>query len=356
MVQQPHYKVGIIGCGKMGRDLFNYLTDFSFQITLVCRTEMAAELLKSTFQKKQRRSLKFKLIDQQTFDFRQKNTTITPDLNLLKTCNLVIESINEDIHKKRALFNQLEPILNEESIIVSNTSSIHPDLLFKDCQFADRACGLHFFFPSSMKNISEINIAENTSDKTVERITDFLQQIGKFCIKLKDPNIFLINRIFLKMQAGCCMVLQEKNLGEYEIDELVKSNLFPIGVFEFFDHVGYEVMLQSVKNYVSYVTDKVFYQSLINYLESKIADGGLGIKIQKGIYEPSVDEIPLKDQNLGEKVGLLEKITKWYLDGVFEAIEKEQCSKSDLEHIVKEYMMVEKSPFELAEEKGYTAK
>lgn len=356
MVQKPQYKVGIIGCGKMGRDLFNYLTDFPFQVILVCKTELAVEQLKSTFHKKQKRSLKFELIDQQTFDFRQKNTTITADLNLLKTCNLVIESINEEIHKKRALFNQLEPILNKETIIVSNTSSIHPDLLFKGFQFADRTSGLHFFFPSSMKNISEINIAEYTSDKTVERLTNFLQQIGKFYIKLKDPNILLINRIFLKMQAGCCLILQKENLGEYEIDELVKSNLFPIGVFEFFNHVGYEVMLQSVKNYVNYISDKAIYQPLIDYLESKIADGGLGISIQKGIYNPSVDDLPLKNQKLAERVDLLEKITSWYLDGVYDAIEKGNCSKSDLEHIVREYMMVEKSPFKLAEEVGYTAK
>ena len=53
---------------------------------------------------------------------------------------------------------------------------------------------------------------------------------------------------------------------------------------------------------------------------------------------------------------VLQQITHWYLDGVFDTISNSSCTNDEMEHIVKTYMMVEKNPFDLAKEVGYTAK
>jgi len=352
-ITPPEYNIGIIGCGKMGKDLFDFLCGFPFQITLVCKTDEATEQTKNIFGKKQKRALKYQLIDQDVFDFREQNTVITADLEQLKNCNLVLETISESIHKKKKLIQLLEPILSSDCILASNTSSILIDKLFTGIANKENCLGLHFFFPIAMKDIVEMNVTTNTSKKTVFFIRGFLKKLERTSIVLSTKEHFIINRIFLKMQAGCCQLLEEGKYSIQEIDELIKTNLFPVGVFEFFDHVGNDVMLQSVRNYVQYESNQAFYQPLIVLLEQKVREGKLGVKSNSGFYE-----YPLKKSSQIRVVmpDVLQKITHWYLDGVFDAYEKNICSKEELEHIVEEYMMIEKSPFELAGEIGYTSK
>jgi len=340
----------------MGRDLFEFLVGFPFHITLVCKTDKAVEEITNSFEKKQKRALKYQLTDQGTFDFHNQNTIITSDQKLLEPCDLVIETITEDLNKKRDLFKQLKRTLSPDCVLASNTSSIPPDKLFAGMTNEENCLGLHFFFPVGMKNIVEVNLTKDTSNKTVLLVKNFLKKIGKSPVILANKDHFIINRIFLKMQAGCCQLLQEGKWSVYEIDALVKAHLFPIGVFEFFDYVGNDVMLQSVNNYIKYEAAPGFYLAMIEILDQKVKEGKLGKKSNSGFYE-----YPLRKttQNFEEKPEILEalqKITHWYLDGVFDVFNKSICTKNELEHIVKEYMMVEKGPFELASKFGYTPK
>jgi len=352
----PEYKIGIIGCGKMGRDLFDFLTGFPFKLFLVCKDDNSCFTLKNTFEKKQNRALKYGLTEKDFFSFREQNTLFTTTLNSLKDCGLVIECISESIQKKTALFKDLSSIVNKNCIVTSNSSSISPDILFSDLPNKKYCLGLHFFYPVSMKKIIEINLPQGYSQSTIKTVTKFLERIKKRYLILKDENHFMMNRIFLKLQAGCCHFLYDEDLGVNEIDELIKAHLFPVGVFEFFKQVGYKVMLESVKNYLSYEQEPQFYQPLIYYLERKIYEGELGIRIKPGRYEPSIDEPVVQQVAVKDRLDLLDSINNWYLDSVFEVLQRRIATKDEIASFVMDYMMVDKSPFELAEEIGYTPK
>ncbi|PLW95670.1 MAG: hypothetical protein C0591_10745 [Marinilabiliales bacterium] len=350
------YRVGIIGCGKMGKDLFDFLNGFTFHLTIVCKSEESVEQMKLAFDKKLKRALKYQLIDQDIFNFRNQNTLITKDLNQLASCNLLIESITEDLHLKRELFKQIEIVVPKNCIIASNTSSISPNQLFKKALHKERCVGLHFFFPVAVKDLAEINVSEKTDEKTVLSVKEFLNEIGKFHLVLHGKDHFLINRIFLKMQAGCCQIIKEEKYQVHEIDELVTYELFPIGIFEFFDHVGNDVMLQSVKNYIKYENDPLLYQPMMDLLEAKVNEGRLGIKTASGFYEYPRKKIVPDIEPKKKMDHILQQITHWYLDGVYDTVRNSICTDDEMEHIVKAYMMVEKNPFVLAKEVGYTPK
>ena len=350
------YRLGIVGCGKMGKDLFDFLNGFSFHLTLVCKSEESVEQMKKVFEKKQKRALKYQLIDQDVFDFRNKNTVITSDLNQLASSNLLIESITEDVQLKRDLYKRLEVIISKDCIIASNTSSIAPGQLFKKALHKDRCVGLHFFSPVAVKDLAEINVSKKTNEKTVLNVKEFLNEMGKFHLVLYGKDHFLINRIFLKMQAGCCQIIKEEKYQVHEIDELVTTGLFPIGIFEFFDHVGNDVMLESVKNYIKYENDPLFYQPMMDLLEAKVKEGKLGIKTASGFYEYPRKKIVPDIEPEKKMDHVLQKITHWYLDGVFNTVTNSICTNDEMEHIVKAYMMVEKNPFDLATEMGYAPK
>ncbi len=354
MEATSEYKIGIIGCGTTGKGLFDFLRGFPFHIVMVCRTEEAAGQFDKSFERQLNRAVKFNLINRETFNSHRLKTVITSDTGMLAECNLIIETITENADKKKKLFRQLESIVSQECILTSNTSSIFPDELFSEMKYPERCVGLHFFFPVSMENFVEINVARQTGDKTIESIKDFLKSIRKNHLVLTGKNHFMINRIFLKMQAGCCRILQEEKVNVTQIDEIVRKNLFSAGIFRFFDTVGNDVMLQSVKNYLHYEDDPDFFLPLVECLEEKVSQGNLGKKTKSGFYTYPLKTWSDESESLDETVkrALLQKITGWYLDGVYDALKRNICSKDELEQIVKEYLMVEKSPFELAGERG----
>ena len=352
-MHKPEIHTGIIGCGKMGKDLFDWLTGFPFAITWVCHTEEKAGRLKEAFVKKQNRALKYGLTDKETISFRTKNTVITSQLEKLTHCDIVLETITEDVDRKRALFRQLELILPKMSVLASNTSSIPPDKLFSGLTIERNSLGLHFFSPVAMKNMVEINVAPNTSTQAVAKTEEFLKRTNKFYLKLTENDHFIINRIFLKMQAGCCRLLREGAMEVQEIDTLVKKHLFPIGVFEFFDYVGNDVMWQSVKNYMAYEKNPDFYRPMIEILEQKVKEEKLGKKTKEGFYDYPVKTASSNTEITPKQQDALLQITRWYLDGVFDVLNRKICIKKELEFLVTEYMQVEKSPFDLAKEVGY---
>ena len=63
-------KIGIIGSGKMGSDIFNYLSDYNFDIVWYTRNPEHKMTLRETFEKKIKRQLKHGIIDQNIFDLR----------------------------------------------------------------------------------------------------------------------------------------------------------------------------------------------------------------------------------------------------------------------------------------------
>ncbi len=352
----PKFHIGIIGCGKMGKDLFNWLTGFPFTVTWVCHTKEQAEQQREIFVKKQKRTMKYGLESEETVNFRSEHTIITSRPEELARCELVLESITEDVNRKKMLFKELEQILPDNCVLASNTSSISPDKLFAGLSNEENGLGLHFFFPVAMKDLAEINVAKNTGDHAIMQAEQFLKHTNKFYLKLSGKDHFFINRMFLKMQAGCCRVLEEGEIDISEIDALIKQHFFPVGVFEFFDHVGNDVMWQSVKNYVAYETAPDFYRPMIEMLGQKVKEGRLGKKTKAGFYDYPVHNLSSDDKILRKQKNVLQQITGWYLDGVFDVLNRKICNREELEFIVQEYMNTKISPFELAKNTEYDFK
>ncbi|MCD4718541.1 MAG: hypothetical protein K8S13_01590, partial [Desulfobacula sp.] len=68
---------------------------------------------------------------------------------------------------------------------------------------------------------------------------------------------------------------------------------------------------------------------------------------------PDKKEISLKDLPKNKKSYISNKLYKNYLESIFETVKSGLCTKEQIEHIVKEYMDCDKSPFDLAKEIRY---
>ena len=285
--------IGIIGEGKMGSNILYYLIDMDFKLTWICSSFADLDKLHRNFNKRMTRTLEAGIIDDDRYQSIMDRLVITSDISALSSCDLIIDAIFEDLEQKQKLFKDLDEIVQTSCIFTTNSSSIIPSKLVPSQTRKDKFAGLHFFYPVALKDIVEIIGTPEVSKETVFELSSFLEKIRRQFLILEEKDSFILNRIFLDFQNEAFLIVHEKIASLQQIDQIVKEHFFPFGVFEFFDSVGLDIMLASVKNYIEDDPEETrsrFYP-LIAQLQEHVSNGRLGKKSCSGFYneESSID-------------------------------------------------------------------
>jgi short chain enoyl-CoA hydratase (EC 4.2.1.17)/3-hydroxyacyl-CoA dehydrogenase (EC 1.1.1.35) len=88
-----------------------------------------------------------------------------------------------------------EKHLDEYSFMATNTVSIPISELAENSNRPSNYIGLHFFAPVEEIPLVEIVRGKTTSDETVARAFDFIRQIGKIPVIVKDSWGFYASRV-----------------------------------------------------------------------------------------------------------------------------------------------------------------
>jgi len=260
--------IGIIGSGKMGSDIFNYLSDFSFKLIWLTRNPDHKVLLRNTYQKKIKRQLKHGIISQEIFDFRNKYK-ITNDIIELSDCDLILESVIEEFDVKSELFHSLDRIVKPSCILASNSSSILPSELCENVQRKNRVLGMHFFYPIAFKNVVEIVASEFTDEISLEKAKLFLNEIKRFYIEQEEQSAFVLNKLLLEIQIKAFGFVKEIGIGYKQVDIIAKDIVTEFGLFEMMDHVGHNTMYNAIMNYSKTDPYKKRYEPLLKELRHR---------------------------------------------------------------------------------------
>lgn len=300
--------IGIIGSGKMGSDLFNYLSDFNFQLVWFTRNLDHKQHLTKTFQKKIKRQLKHGIITHEVFDFKNRYK-ITDCLEDLENADLIIESVIEEKEIKQELFKKLDQIVKPSCILASNSSSVLPSEL-SEVKRPNRILGIHFFFPIAFKNVVELIASELTDEITIEKTRIFLKEIKRFFIEQNEKGAFILNRFLLQLQIEAYNLIKQYNLAFNQLDEVSKELVPEFGLFEIMDHVGHYTMFNAVMNYSRMDKDKKKYEPLMNELQNRAKNTGK----QKGhlFYDEQKEWAGITQEAKQEIIDTLSETAKSY--------------------------------------------
>lgn len=243
-------EIGIIGKGKMGREIFNHLLQYDYKLIIVCREKEAVEKLTASIEKLLRKMVRRGQLASEALASKMEDFKVTSELEDLATCDVVIESITEDLLSKQKIFKMLEAIVGPECVLATNTSSIPLKLIFEKCFRKDRCMGIHFFFPVKLTQIVEINKMHQTGEKYVEHIKSLLEAIQKKPIELEEHNNMIVNKILLTLIAQMFHFYDEGILTIEALDAVLKEKLLTYGLFEIVDATGLYLILKSVENFM----------------------------------------------------------------------------------------------------------
>src|SRR5581483_8278391 len=104
--------------------------------------------------------------------------TPTSELAALKDSDLVIESVIEDLAVKKELFNELDRLTGDTTILATNTSTLPVIELAMQTGRPDRVCGVHFFNPAPVMELVEIVRPLSASDETLAAARSFAEACG----------------------------------------------------------------------------------------------------------------------------------------------------------------------------------
>jgi 3-hydroxybutyryl-CoA dehydrogenase len=165
--------------------------------------------------------------------------TATSDLGELADCDLVLESIVEDLHAKKHLFNELDRVCGDGAILATNTSTFPVIELAMETGRPDRVCGVHFFNPAPVMSLVEIVRPLTASDETIAECRSFAEACGKQAVEVKDQAGFIVNALLFPYLNNAVRLLEGGVATKEDIDSAMKGGCgFPMGPFALLDLVG----------------------------------------------------------------------------------------------------------------------
>jgi 3-hydroxybutyryl-CoA dehydrogenase len=218
----------------------------------------------------------------------QALSRIRPTLDLEEAVHgsdLVIEAATEDPKLKLELYRRVAALVEEDTILASNTSSISITLLASVTRHPEKVCGMHFFNPPQLMPLVEIIRGKRTSDETVNFVRETSKRMGKETVLCKkDSPGFIVNRILVPAMNEAVFLVQEGVADPEDIDKAVKLGLnWPMGPLQLLDYVGLDTTFNITQVFMEEFQDSKYRPSPL--LREMVRAGMLGRKSGKGFYE-----------------------------------------------------------------------
>jgi len=277
-------RVGIIGSGIMGSGIAQVAATSGFEVVLRSRKQESAEATLAGMQKSLERLVAKERMSQEDADAAVARVAATSKLDDLADCDLVIESVVEDLATKVALFNELDHHCKDDAILATNTSTLPVIEMAVETRRPERVCGVHFFNPAPMMSLVEIIQTLVTSDETVTAVREFAEACGKSPVLVKDRAGFIVNALLFPYLNNAVRMLENATASRDDIDAAMKGGAnFPMGPFALLDLVGLDTSLSILDALYDEFRDPNYAASPL--LRRMVSAGHLGRKSGSGFYE-----------------------------------------------------------------------
>ncbi len=189
-------KLGILGAGMMGAGIAYSSAMAGISTVLLDRSAEDAERGKAHSRDLVKRGVDKGRMSAAQGEALLGRITPTVDYADLAGCDLVIEAVFEDREIKRGVFEKVDAVTAATSVLASNTSTLPISGLAQMAKRPASFIGLHFFSPVDRMPLVEVIVGKETTDATLARALDYVRQIRKTPIVVRDSRGFYTSRVF----------------------------------------------------------------------------------------------------------------------------------------------------------------
>ena len=276
--------VGIIGAGTMGSGIAQVAATSGCLVKVFDKNQQALDSAKAKLEKILVRLIEKGRIDLEEKERIQSNIDYVNSLDELKTADLTIEAIIEDLAIKQKVFVELESIVSDQCIIATNTSSLSVASIASALEMPERCIGIHFFNPAPLMRLVEVIPSIQTSEETLSKTKEIITSWNKTVAVAKDTPGFIVNRIARPFYSESLRIYEEGLADFATIDASLREvGGFKMGPFELMDFIGNDI------NYT--VTETVFEAFYFDprykpsFTQKRMTEAGyLGRKSGRGYY------------------------------------------------------------------------
>ncbi len=239
-------KVGVLGAGMMGAGIAYTCARAGMEVVLKDVAQENADKGKAYSEKLNAKAVsRGKLTEEKSAELLGR-ITATADPADLAGCDLVIEAVFEDPSLKAKVFAEIAPFINPDALLCSNTSTLPITELAEGVDRPADFIGLHFFSPVDKMPLVEIIRGKETTDETLAKAYDVVQQIRKTPIVVNDSRGFYTSRVIgTQVMEGLAMLAE----GCYpmSIERATTQAGYPVGVLQLTDELNMELMAKIEK-------------------------------------------------------------------------------------------------------------
>ena len=202
---------------------------------------------------------------------------VVTDLGALSEATYVVEAVVEEHDAKVETYGRLDPILSDDAVLTSSTSSLSVTSLAEASGRPDRFAGFHVFNPVDRMKLVELVFPESASEETRARTRVLSEALGKTGVEVPDTPGFVVNRLLFPFLFDAVRLMEETGLEPSAIDACMRFGAgHPLGPLALLDLVGLDVSIAIGESIGADVPQRLY---------SMAEEGKLGRKVKAGFLE-----------------------------------------------------------------------
>ena len=201
--------------------------------------------------------------------------------------DLVIEAIAEVVDQKKDFYEKIAPFLEEEAILVTNSSTLLPSMFREYTGREEKFLSLHFANNIHRQNLAEVMKHDRTDDGVMKEVVEFARSIGMYPAVLnKEQPGYILNSILVPV-LGAGLALYGNDVADpVDIDMDWKIGTgSPKGPFEIIDLVGLTTVINILSNNPASQDPSTPIGKAMIKLKEMAEKGHIGIESGQGFYK-----------------------------------------------------------------------
>ena len=275
--------VAVIGAGTMGGGITMNFLNAGIPVTVLETKQEALDRGVATIRKNYENTMKKGKLKPEVLDQRMGLLKTTLNYDELKSADLIIEAVFEEMSVKEIVFKKLDEVAKQGAILASNTSTLDVDKIASFTKRPGDVIGTHFFSPANVMKLLEVIRGKHTSKDVLATIMQLAKKIKKTAVVSGVCDGFIGNRM-IEHYGRMATLLVEQGATPWQVDKALEKWGMIMGPFRMGDLAG---------NDIGWAIRKRRYVEKPNVKYAKVADvlceqGRFGQKTGKGwyLYEP----------------------------------------------------------------------